>query len=116
MKLYRRVNVCGLSYEVYFASAEEVPNLSADEARTEYQENRIYIRESLRNNPTRVRDNLVHELQHAILEASGLGAWMRAHTKLSKAHYIEFEELLIRIQTPALITTLQSAGLLKGIK
>lgn len=121
MKFLCEVPVCSLDFRLYFATEKEVPSLITNEAYTDLDACRIYLRHSLRKVPTRLADAVVHELSHAIWDASGLGYWfretIRAHFKLTAKEADRFEELFIRLHTPALITTLRGAGLLaRGIR
>lgn len=96
------VDVCGQEYEIVVD-----PNLKID-GECSFSENIIRIKPGMAF--WRSMDTILHELLHAIFDASGLGWTMRQRLKMSKAEWHKFEEdFIIRPMTPALLSTLKSA-------
>ncbi len=122
MKVPRSVSICGIEHEIIFIGPRKmrfVSGVAESFGCVDPDNPIIYLAESLRKKPTLLRDTLVHEVcGHALWAASGLGWWLRGqmkHKARSKAFY-EFQEVFVRIHTPAVITTLRSLGLLKDSK
>lgn len=121
MKLPRTVSVCGLTYRLIVVPRGSrgpkgwTNGRQGHEALTDIEQGTIHFSYKLLRNPTRLRDALVHELFHALSEATGLRCWLKKITRgRARAEKTwELEEDVIRILTPALITTFQSAGLLR---
>lgn len=116
MRTPRTIDVCGLSYRVVFVSPKRMgqlpPKDSAVEGYTVIGAGVIYLATSLKKNPSRLRDTLMHEiLGHALWDACGLEHFVH-HAKKRGRAYWSFQEAFIRIHTPALITTLRSLGAL----
>jgi hypothetical protein len=104
--------VCGIyEYRVYRAKASEMPE-PTDEGVTHIEDRKILIREDL--DKARYGEVLQHELRHAWWDASGLGAYFASVTKLSGKKLEEAEEIFIRMDTPAGLSTMKSFGLLRG--
>lgn len=111
MRIYLSPEVCGLTYKVFLATGLEVSELVQNEGWTDCENCRIYLRASLAKTPSRLFDTLVHELTHALFEACGISHLLAVQCPKDAD---DVEELIIRMMTPALITTFRSAGLLKG--
>lgn len=105
MKLPKRVQVLDLTYCVGVKEELDLDGHPA-EGITDYAAGEIWVRSDQAANPTRARGTLVHELIHAILDATGADDYLRRGK----------EEDFVQAFAPALITTLESAGLLKRIK
>lgn len=104
----RRLSICGLEYRVVFASAVEVPALADNEGWTSTETNTIYLDASVPR--TRLRDALVHEVLHAVLEASGLGSLLATALKQSSQAYEDFEETLVRLAVPHVLRLIEENG------
>jgi hypothetical protein len=99
MKAVGELNVCGLVYRVFVASADESAELTGDDdGACATASGEIFVRASL--SPSRKRDTLVHEIAHAYLEASGLREFLK--TKV-KGDYDAFEESFIRLLVPSFL-------------
>jgi len=108
-----KVQVCGLDYSIKVSNGDETPALKGNEGITDYATCTIFLSDTLPE--TRALDTLVHEIIHAIFEASGADNYLK--TKWRKGiKGAEVEEHLIRLLTPALITSFRSAGLLSRKK
>jgi Zn-dependent peptidase ImmA (M78 family) len=115
MRYIKTVLVCGVSpYRIYKANVSEFKHEDGSECNgmTDPDKRKIYIDEAL--NRTQYNETLQHELRHAWWLESGLANFFAGITKLKGAKLEEAEETFIRIDTPACISTMRSAGLLKG--
>jgi hypothetical protein len=72
----------------------------------------IYVASQLRGE--RLTHTIVHEILHAILDASGAGRLLWTLAELQKRDDGEVEEDFVRMVTPMLITALRSARLLRA--
>lgn len=105
------VDICGVEYRVEFRSEEQDPFVKNKEGYGDVDKGVLVIHQDYAANPTRARDVLLHEMLHQIANVTGLHHYLE--TKLKKGVKItEVEEIMIRLLTPALITSLRSAGLL----
>lgn len=55
-------------------------------------------------------DSLIHELVHATFTNSGLGDVLKRKLNLTHEQWVEVEEDIARVFTPALLSTLRRAG------
>lgn len=99
-QLIREIQVCGVTFPVYRASVEEVPDLVQDgellDGFCDFERGCIYIREGL--SPSLERDAVAHEVGHAFLCCSGLQEILR--DRIGAKKFKGFEELLVRVATP----------------
>ena len=101
-----RVDVCGQDYDVLID-----PELKID-GECSYSENVIRVSPQAY---WRMVDTYLHELLHALIDASGLGWQMRQRLKMTKAQWRAFEEdFIVRPMTPSLLATLKNGGLLRA--
>lgn len=116
MKIPKKVDVCGITYRVVFIGPKRMQKESGYKRGygcVDQDKAIIYLAKSSRNNPTLLRDSLVHEIVgHALWHASGLGYWLETRIK-PKTNFFKFQETFVRWHTPAVITTLRAMGLLK---
>lgn len=62
----------------------------------------------------RMVDTFLHEALHAMIDGSGMGWAMRRRLKMSKAQWHNFEEdFIVRPMTPALLSFLKNARMLR---
>lgn len=111
MKKLFKVDVCGISYQILAASPKELWKIAEGvdvEGYTDPSKAEIYMVSTVPDG--RYNDTLLHELQHAIFEASGLSSQLQELLGLNDNAIHNLEEVIIRIYTPALHTTLRSAG------
>lgn len=108
MREVTKLTVCGLTYRVVFATADEVHHLEESEGFASLSTNTIYVREGMPK--SRTRDALVHEIMHAFLEATGLGSFLKDNFRGSEEAFSNFEETLIRLTVPALIRLIEDNG------
>lgn len=101
----RKLKICGLEYDVIFATAAEDPRLVDNEGFTDASACKIYVRSTL--SPSRMRDTLLHEIVHAFVEASGLCGFLQASVR---GNYDRFEEALVRLVTPSLLRFVDDNG------
>lgn len=107
MREVRRLSIVGQEYTVITATAEEAPELEAEEGHTRFSRNTILVREGL---PTsRDRDTLLHEVSHAFLEATGLGSFIKDNLRPG-VDATEFEETLIRLAVPGILRMVDENG------
>lgn len=107
MRLPKRVDVCGLIYTVIRVTGRTPKSLLPVEWKDTTcgyfvtdPKATIWVR-AFPGNPQRELDSFVHELQHAVLDASGAG------------RFVKREEDFLHTYTPALITTLKSAKVIR---
>lgn len=101
-----RVDICGQDYDIIVD-----PDLKID-GECSYSENVIRVSPQAY---WRMIDTYLHELLHALIDASGLGWQMRQRLKMTKAQWRAFEEdFIVRPMTPALLATLKNGGLLRA--
>lgn len=104
------LRICGLTYQIKFASSEAVYQLQGCDGVCVYGINTIFIREGLPG--TRRRDALLHEIGHAFLEASGLRSLLQS--VYSGKDFEEYEEMLIRLFVPSFIHLIDANETKKG--
>ena len=116
MKVPKAIHVCGLRYAIVFVG----PTRMAKESGVaecygcvDFEKGIIYLDKALRKSPSRLRDTLFHEVGHALMESSGFGWWLKREVGLHGRKWQRFQETLIRLATPIMITTFRS---IKGIK
>jgi hypothetical protein len=119
MKLPKHVTICGLEYRIIFVGEKRMhkeAGASETEGCVDDDKGVIYLAKTLKKNPSRLLDTILHEAAgHVLFDASGLGYWLKKQVRpASNKKWIVFQETLIRLYTPALITTLRSLGLLAG--
>ncbi len=115
-KIPELVDVCGVTYAIVFVGKRRMEKESAGGSLgcVDSDNAIIYLAKSLRDKPTLLRDTLIHEIVgHALLNTSGVSWWLRTETKKGSKSYYKFEEVLVRLYVPGIITTLRSLGLLK---
>lgn len=112
MKLLKKLEICGQTYSIFSVKKGDVKGMGTAEGMTDVLKNEIYLKQKLLKNPCRFLDTLVHEILHAIFDASGLGFWLKRKMKVRGNAWIRAQEELIRFQTPALVSTLKNAGFL----
>lgn len=101
-----RVDICGQDYDIIVD-----PDLKID-GECSYSENVIRVSPQAY---WRMVDTYLHELLHALIDASGLGWQMRQRLKMTKAQWRAFEEdFIVRPMTPALLATLKNGGMLRA--
>lgn len=101
----RKLNIYGLHYTVIVD-----PDLEL-EGSCETSTLEIRIKEYAYR---RMLDTLVHEIVHAMLDASGMGWAMRQRLRMSLKQWQAFEEdFIVRPLTPVLLTTLENAEWLR---
>ncbi len=105
------LDVCGQRYRVLLSEAEGCAELGDDEGVTLGERTEIYIQRGL--SASRKEDTLIHELIHALLDASGAGHSLCEHLGLSEDRWREFEEKLARLMAPAMLATFRGAGWLE---
>ncbi len=98
------IDVCGQRFAIEIYSSLEI------EGECDYANGVLRLR---RQAPDRMADTLLHEVLHAIFDASGMGWLLRGRFQLSKARYDALEENMIRMLCPALHSTLRNAGWLR---
>jgi phage-related minor tail protein len=79
----------------------------------------IHYAAKLVRNPSRLRDAIVHEIAHAIVEGTGLRHWLKRLVKGKAARadrLAEIEETVIRFVVPAAIQALESVGLMERVR
>lgn len=97
MHIIGRLNICGMPYTVAVATAEEQPILDENEGWTEFKKGQILLRDGA--SLSRMRDTLVHEIAHAFLEATGVGAYLQSQVD----DWEQVEETLVRLIAPNLV-------------
>lgn len=103
------IEICGLKYRVLFRNEDTDPGMKGNWGYFNAETQTITLHPD--NLETRALDTLVHEIMHAIFDAQGIETYLS--TQLKKGCKVkEAEEQIIRLLTPALITSLRSAGLL----
>lgn len=100
-RVKKPIDICGQRYRIVIYSVLECQGFC------DYDEGVIRLRRSA---PDRMMDTLLHEVLHGIFEASGLGWLIRSAFKLTKARFDSFEEDMIRLLAPSLLSTLRNAG------
>lgn len=110
MKLLKKIVICGQRYSIFSVKKGEVKGMGRAEGMTIVSKNVIYIKERLLKNPDRFMDTLIHEILHALFDASGLGFWLKEKYQFTEEGWFKFQEKVIRFQTPALLSTLASLG------
>lgn len=108
MQAVKRLTICGLEYRVVYATPDEVPELADNEGICRASVNTIYLRRNAP--PSRMRDALLHEVLHAFLEASGVGAYLSQSFKGSTEEFESHEETLIRLVVPSLLRLVEDNG------
>lgn len=108
MRLPKRVNICGQDYSVLRVTPRTPRKALPPEWKDDTDgywlaaEKRILVK-AYPKNAERELDSLVHELQHAALDASGAGRFLKANR----------EEDFLHTYTPALIATLKAAKVIR---
>jgi Zn-dependent peptidase ImmA (M78 family) len=98
------LDILGFEYKVYSASTKEVPGFDdTDEGYTQADTCTIFINKDVQ--PCRFRDVLIHEVLHAVFDASGICHLIQVYLPNNSEGNHLMEELMIRALTPALITT-----------
>jgi hypothetical protein len=107
-KLCKPVDICGQRYRVLL---DDEYDSKKNEGQCTWADNLI---ELLAQAPDRVHDALMHEIVHAVNDASGL-KWAIANRfpKLTLKERRALDEMLCRFLAPALLATLRNAGWLK---
>ncbi len=118
MKVPKTIRVGSLEYRIVFVGDKKMRKVSGVtecEGYVDEDGGVIYLNKRLKRNPTRLVDTLVHEaVGHIVFDACGIGYWMKSQVKTrSNQKWVEFQEALVRIYTPAIISTLRSLGFLK---
>ena len=106
MKKICSVDVCGYKYTVFSADPSRVLGMSeTDEGYCRTEDCKIFLNKDLHH--SRVPEVLLHELIHAIFDASGICYLFQLY--LPDQHEAQgiMEEMMIRVLTPALRTTLR---------
>jgi hypothetical protein len=98
------VKICGIDWEVFEGEIKEDRGLADAYGYTDYEAFRIVLRSGMP--PTAFLNTLLHEMQHALWEHSGL----KSHVGKDSA----FEETFIQIFTPVWIDALRSAKKLRA--
>lgn len=108
MREVRKLTICGLTYRVVYATADEVHHLEDTDGYCSMATNTIYVRSGMPK--TRTRDALVHELMHAFFEASGVGSFMKDNFRGDEEAFDKFEETFIRLTVPSLLRLVDDNG------
>jgi len=111
MKYLRTVQIGPFPYRLYRAKASEMEDKVGE---CHYDTRKILVLEGL--DPKRAEEVLYHELLHAIWEASGVRETFATLSGLRGSKLDKAEEAIVSILSPALLTTLRGAGLLRGRK
>ncbi len=115
----RKVDICGLSHRIVFVGKKRMKkeaSVGGCFGCVDANKCVIYLARKLLENPTLLRDTLIHEVVgHCLWNASGIGHWMQTQIRNKKKAY-EFQEVFVRWHTPHVITTLRSLGFLKDTK
>jgi len=90
------LDIAGIDYRVFIATSDEAPGLADSYGYTSTQTQRIYLKEGI--SFSQMRDTLFHEIVHAFLECSGIGAYLASQVK---GEWDDVEETLIRLLVPA---------------
>ncbi len=101
------VTICGLAIRVIYGTDLEIPELVGNEGYYSREQGAIYVQANLPH--SRMRDTLAHELAHAFLDASGLGAFFASRLKADD-DYEDFEELTIRLFVPNFLRLIDDNG------
>ncbi len=107
-KNWETVNICGQRYRIRVDTAYDPKKI---EGSCEWSNNLIELMVQAED---RMHDTLIHEIVHAITDASGL-KWAIANRfrKLTKKDRADLDEMLCRLLSPALLGALRDAGWLK---
>jgi hypothetical protein len=104
----KSLTICGLTYRVVFARADEVHHLEDSDGFASFSTNTIYVRAGMPE--SRMRDALIHEVMHAFLESSGVGSFMKDSFRGDDAAFERFEETFIRLVVPSVIRLIEDNG------
>lgn len=108
MREARKLTICGLTYRVVFATAEEVHHLEDSDGFVSMVTNTIYVKAGMPE--SRMRDALIHEVMHAFLESSGVGSFMKDNFRGDDEAFLRFEETFIRLTVPSIIRLVDDNG------
>lgn len=108
MREARKLTICGLTYRVVFATAEEVHHLEDSDGFVSMGTNTIFVKAGMPE--SRMRDALLHEVMHAFLESSGVGSFMRDNFRGDSDSFERFEETFIRLVVPSIIRLVDDNG------
>lgn len=101
-KKQSKIRVCGIWYEIVSMSEEDEPQLEGAEGLCDHKNCRIVLKTGIDQN--RVKDTLVHEILHALINESGVRNELET---LAHKDAGEVEERIVRMLTPHLCDLLE---------
>lgn len=110
MKRLGTIEVCGIRYSLVLATEEERPDLVDRWGVLDPETCEITLHDGM--TADRFENTIVHEILHACFDASGMSTYLTSNLKRGVSIH-DVEEQLIRGLTPALITALRGAKLLR---
>lgn len=102
-----KFQTCGLTYSVHLAT-KNAQVLKGNEGVTYAETGMIFVEDT--GNQARILDTILHEILHAVFEASGASFTLAIHAKRG-VNPNDLEEQIIRTLTPGLLAALTSAKL-----